>query len=140
MDKVFKKAALIACLIHSLLLFACSSFEKVEYYEQFVTVLESDTKEDIIEKVAHLIPSECQMAWQELEFTCFICLGVNTFTDREWGTGKEDPAIFNPSQLDARQWCKTAKDAGMKLMLLTTLILKEKSGFVPGNTHSIKVN
>ena len=116
MDKVFKKAALIACLIHSLLLFACSSFEKVEYYEQFVTVLESDTKENIIEKAAHLIPSERQMAWQELEFTCFICLGVNTFTDREWGNRERGSCHFQsistgcPSMVQNSERCRNETD------------------------------
>jgi alpha-L-fucosidase len=49
------------------------------------------------------VPSPSQLDWQRLEMTMSLHFGVNTFTDRERGDGKEDPAIFNPSALDARQ-------------------------------------
>lgn len=75
---------------------------------------------------AHVVPSERQLEWQKMEFTGFICYGINTFTDKEWGTGKENPSLFNPEALDANQWANTAKEAGMKMLLLTC---KHHDGF-----------
>ena len=73
-----------------------------------------------------IIPSPRQIAWQELEFTVFIHFGINTFTDREWGRKGEDPRIFNPSDLDCRQWVRTAKNAGAGLMIM---VAKHHDGF-----------
>jgi alpha-L-fucosidase len=52
-----------------------------------------------------------QLIWQRDELALFLHFGVNTFTDREWGDGREDPAIFAPGNLDARQWARTARAA-----------------------------
>ena len=72
------------------------------------------------------VPTERQMRWQERELIGFAHFGVNTFTDREWGEGKEDPKIFNPSALDARQWARACKDGGLRMIILTA---KHHDGF-----------
>jgi alpha-L-fucosidase len=71
-------------------------------------------------------PSPAQLAWQRDELAMFLHFGVNTFTDREWGDGTEDPAIFAPAALDARQWARSAKRGGFRTLILTA---KHHDGF-----------
>ena len=81
---------------------------------------------DKITTAAHVRPSKIQLDWQRKELAAFFHFTVNTFTDKEWGNGTEDPAIFNPTELDARQWIKAVADAGVKLAILTA---KHHDGF-----------
>jgi alpha-L-fucosidase len=71
-------------------------------------------------------PSPSQLAWQREELALFLHFGVNTFTDREWGDGRENPSIFSPSALDARQWARAARNAGARSLVLTA---KHHDGF-----------
>jgi alpha-L-fucosidase len=72
------------------------------------------------------LPSLSQLRWQRDELAMFLHFGVNTFTDREWGDGREDPTIFNPVNLDARQWARAARAGGFRSMILTA---KHHDGF-----------
>jgi alpha-L-fucosidase len=72
------------------------------------------------------VPSRQQLEWQRGELTMFVHFTVNTFTDKEWGEGTEDPKIFNPVDLDAAQWARAAKAGGFTLMILT---VKHHDGF-----------
>ena len=72
------------------------------------------------------IPSPRQMAWHELEFTAFLHFSMNTFTDKEWGYGDEDPKLFNPEKLDANAIMNVLVEAGMRGVILTC---KHHDGF-----------
>ncbi|SDA30641.1 alpha-L-fucosidase [Ruminococcus sp. YE71] len=78
------------------------------------------------ERLIKTVPSERQIKHQQLEFYAFIHFTVNTFTDREWGDGKESPDIFAPSKLDPEQWVLSVKSAGMRGLILTC---KHHDGF-----------
>ncbi|HWG54373.1 MAG TPA: alpha-L-fucosidase [Gemmatimonadaceae bacterium] len=71
-------------------------------------------------------PTPAQLQWQRDELAMFVHFGMNTFTNREWGDGTEDPALFAPTNLDARQWARSARGAGFRAMILTA---KHHDGF-----------
>ena len=72
------------------------------------------------------LPTENQLRWQDMEMYAFIHYSLNTYTDQEWGYGNEDPQLFNPSQLDCRQWARVCKQAGMRGIIFTA---KHHCGF-----------
>ncbi|MCL2362213.1 MAG: alpha-L-fucosidase [Defluviitaleaceae bacterium] len=91
--------------------------------------------DSFVNKLTSVRPSERQTAWQALGFTAFLHYGINTFTDREWGNGKESPRDYNPTDLDTDQWCQALKSAGITACIITA---KHHDGFCLFDTAHTK--
>ena len=91
-----------------------------------IAVTETDSRDSILIKAAHVVPTPNQLEALRREFIAFIHFGPNTFTRMEWGTGMEDPAIFDLRELDTDQWVRAMKAAGMKKVIFTA---KHHDGF-----------
>ena len=95
---------------------------------------------NFLKSAAHVKPSPQQLSLlRDTSFYAFVHFSPNTYTGLEWGDGTEDPAIFNPTELDCDQWAQAIKAAGMGGMVLTA---KHHDGFCLWQTkyteHSMK--
>ena len=81
---------------------------------------------DTYKIAAEVVPSKRQLEWQKLEFYAFCHFGMNTFTNKEWGDGTDQPEKFNPKNFDAEQWARVIKSGGMRGIILTC---KHHDGF-----------
>ena len=95
-------------------------------YSTLQVISNGDSDAVIAEKAAKVLPRPNQTDWMRLERTFFLHFGVNTFNEVEWGSGREEPSLFNPTELDANQWLGAVKDFGGKMIVL---VCKHHDGF-----------
>ena len=85
------------------------------------------------------LPNERQLNHLKIGKKAFFHFGVNTFSDKEWGDGKEAEKLFDPTDIDVREWIRDIKAAGFKLAIITA---KHHDGFClwpsKHTEHSIK--
>jgi hypothetical protein len=87
-------------------------------YSSVQVIGKDDTSAAIAEKAAKVLPRANQTAWMRMERTFFLHYGPNAFHNVEWGNGRENPSLFNPTAFDAEQWMGAIRDASGKMIVL----------------------
>ena len=85
-----------------------------------------ENNKEFLDMLCNCVPHRRQVEWQNMEYYNFVHFGLNTFSGKEWGSGKESPKIFNPSNLDTDKWVQIFKESGSKGVILTA---KHHDGF-----------
>lgn len=71
------------------------------------------------------LPTPAQLTWQDAELVALFSYDLHVFDGKRYNqplnriTPIPDYNIFNPTRLDTDQWIKAAKDAGIKIAVLT---------------------
>ncbi|WP_371151705.1 cell wall-binding repeat-containing protein [Buchananella felis] len=93
----------------------------------YVPVESTFCRDQILAAASATRPNEKQVRFHEAGMTAFLHYGINTYYNQEWGHGTEDPARFNPSNLDTDQWVRTLAASGFRYAILT---VKHHDGFM----------
>lgn len=92
----------------------------------FLGAFGSSFAQELILPQPSVRPSQAQQEQIARKYGMFIHFGINTFHDEEWTDGSKPASSYAPSAIDAEQWIRTAKEAGMKYVIL---IAKHHDGF-----------
>lgn len=92
----------------------------------FLGVFATSFAQELILPQPSVQPSQVQQKQIARKYGMFIHFGINTFHDEEWTDGSKPASSYAPSAIDAEQWIRTAKEAGMKYVIL---IAKHHDGF-----------
>lgn len=112
------QGSVLVLIIFGSILFSCSSSKNKAKSNTI-------SNKEIL-PVSSRMPNEAQLKQIDRKYGMFIHFGINTFHDVEWTDGSKPVASYKPTAIDADQWIKTAKDAGMKYVILIT---KHHDGF-----------
>ena len=78
-----------------------------------------------------------RLALHDCEVYGIVHWGLNTYTDREWGYGNEDPARLNPAKFDAEQIVGACKAGGLGGLIV---VAKHHDGFCLWPTKTTEYN
>ena len=73
-----------------------------------------------------ILPNKAQKEFLDLKFGMFVHYGINTFHDVEISLGDLPLQSFYTETVDTDQWCMTARNSGMKYIVMTA---KSVDGF-----------
>ncbi|BDS06973.1 hypothetical protein NT6N_20130 [Oceaniferula spumae] len=103
-----------------------------EKHTQFYELKGNETDAQKLEIASNIVPHARQVTYHKEEFIGFIHFGPNTFTGKEWGSGKESAAVFAPKVVDTDNWCENMKKAGMTKVVIT---VKHHDGYCTWQTR-----
>jgi len=86
----------------------------------------ASAQQGITSPIPSSTPTKYQLERIQRKYGMFIHFSINTFHDVEWSDGTLPASSYNPTAVDADQWAKTAKEAGMNYIILVT---KHHDGF-----------
>jgi alpha-L-fucosidase len=109
----------------------------MKYLSLFLLLVASSALAQVAPKPYGPLPTQGQLNWQETGMYCLIHWGPDTYTDKEWGFGDEDPKLVNPANFDAMQIVGSAKAGGFKGIIV---VAKHHDGFCLWPTKTTEHN